>query len=148
MTKPITLRFVVRTLTRLRATIISAASLYGQEELLEMARAIEARRTRVYLLSEDERAAIDAARRSAIASDEKVREFWERFGAPTPIRSETYSPVPSESKKLITLALSSADASPPYGFILLPGTISSGLAMKRFSFASSQTKSALFIALE
>jgi hypothetical protein len=51
-----------------------------QEELVEMARAIEARRTGVYLLTEDERAAIDAARRSAIASDEKVREFWERFG--------------------------------------------------------------------
>jgi hypothetical protein len=51
-----------------------------QEELVEMARAIEARRTGVYLLSEDERAAIDAARRSAIASDAKVREFWERFG--------------------------------------------------------------------
>jgi hypothetical protein len=50
------------------------------EELVEMARAIEARRTGIYLLSEDERAAIDAARRSAIASDEKVREFWERFG--------------------------------------------------------------------
>jgi hypothetical protein len=51
-----------------------------QEELVEMARAIEARRTGVYLLSEDERAAIDAARRSAFASDAKVREFWERFG--------------------------------------------------------------------
>jgi len=51
-----------------------------QEELVEIARAIEARRTGVYLLSEDERAAIDAACRSAIASDEKVREFWERFG--------------------------------------------------------------------
>jgi len=51
-----------------------------QEELLEMARAIEARRTGVYVLSEDEQAAIDVARRSAIASDEKVREFWERFG--------------------------------------------------------------------
>jgi hypothetical protein len=51
-----------------------------QEELVEMARAIEARRTGVYLLSEDERAAIDAARRSANASDAKVREFWERFG--------------------------------------------------------------------
>jgi hypothetical protein len=45
-----------------------------------MARAIEARRTGVYLLSEDERAAIDLARRSPIASDEKVRAFWERFG--------------------------------------------------------------------
>jgi hypothetical protein len=59
-----------------------------------------------------------------------------------------YSPVESDRRKEVTLALSSADASPLYGFILLPGTISSGFAMKRFSFASSQTKPALFIALE
>jgi hypothetical protein len=51
-----------------------------QEELLEMVRAIESRRTGVYQLSEDEQAAIDAARRSTIASDEMVRAFWERYG--------------------------------------------------------------------
>ena len=51
-----------------------------QEELLEMVRAIEARRTGVYVLSENERAAIEAARSSKIASDERVRAFWERFG--------------------------------------------------------------------
>jgi hypothetical protein len=51
-----------------------------QEELVEMARAIEARRTGEYLLSQDERAAIETARRSPVASDEKVRAFWERFG--------------------------------------------------------------------
>ena len=51
-----------------------------QAELLEMVRAIEARRTGVYSLSEDERAAIEAARRSNIASDEIVQAFWERFG--------------------------------------------------------------------
>ena len=49
-----------------------------QEELLEMVRAIEARRTGLYVLSDDERVAIEAARR--IASDEQVRAFWERFG--------------------------------------------------------------------
>jgi hypothetical protein len=51
-----------------------------QEELLEMARAIEARRTGIYGLTEDEQAAIDAARGSGIASDEKVQAFWKRFG--------------------------------------------------------------------
>jgi hypothetical protein len=51
-----------------------------QEELLEMVRAIEARRSGLYVLSEDERVAIEAARRSKVASDEKVRAFWERFG--------------------------------------------------------------------
>ena len=51
-----------------------------QEELLEMVRAIEARRTGVYALSDAEQAAIDAARRSGLASDERVRAFWKRFG--------------------------------------------------------------------
>jgi len=38
-----------------------------------------------------------------------------------------------DSKKAITLALSSADASPLNGFILFPGTVCSGLAIKRSS---------------
>ena len=62
---------------------------------------------------------------------------------PTPLLT-----LESDRRKEVTLALSSADPSPLYGFILLPGTISSGFAMKRFSIASSQTKPALFIALE
>ena len=53
-----------------------------------------------------------------------------------------------DCKKAINLARSSADASPPYGFMLLPGTTSSGFAMKLSSFSLSQTKSAPFIALE
>jgi len=51
-----------------------------QQELLEMARAIEARRTGIYSLREDEQSAINAARRSDIASEEKVQAFWKRFG--------------------------------------------------------------------
>ena len=58
------------------------------------------------------------------------------------------SAVVLDSKKAITLALSSADASPLNAFILFPGTVCSGLAIKRSSLASSQTKSAPFIALE
>src|SRR5262249_14688159 len=53
-----------------------------------------------------------------------------------------------DSKNTITLARSSADVSPPYGFMLLPGTTSSGFAMKRSSFSLSHTKSAPFMALE
>ncbi len=53
-----------------------------QEQLAEMAQAIEARRTGVYVLSPEEKAAIDAARRSEIASDEKVSSFWMRYGIP------------------------------------------------------------------
>jgi hypothetical protein len=49
-----------------------------QEELAEIARGIEARRTGVYRLSDDERAAIHAARRGPLASDDEVEAFWKR----------------------------------------------------------------------
>ena len=45
-----------------------------------------------------------------------------------------------DCKKAINLVRSSADASPPYGFMLLPGTTSSGLAMKLSSFSLSQNE--------
>jgi hypothetical protein len=51
-----------------------------QEELSELAREIEARRTGVYRLSEDERAAIHSARRGPLASDDEVEAFWKRRG--------------------------------------------------------------------
>jgi hypothetical protein len=51
-----------------------------QEELSELAREIETRRTCVYRLSEKERSAIDAARRSPLAADDEVEVFWERRG--------------------------------------------------------------------
>jgi hypothetical protein len=51
-----------------------------QEELAELAREIEARRTGVYVLSDDERAAIAKARQSPIASDDEVDAFWKRRG--------------------------------------------------------------------
>jgi hypothetical protein len=51
-----------------------------QEELAALAREIEARRTGVYALSAVEMAAIDAARRSGLASDDVVAAFWKRYG--------------------------------------------------------------------
>ena len=51
-----------------------------QEELAELAREIEARRTGVYVLSSDERAAIDDAQRGAFASDDDAKAFWKRHG--------------------------------------------------------------------
>jgi hypothetical protein len=51
-----------------------------QEELSEFAREIEARRSGVYRLSDEERAAIDAARRGPLASDDEVEAFWKRRG--------------------------------------------------------------------
>jgi hypothetical protein len=53
-----------------------------QEELSELAREIEARRTVVYRLSDDERAAIRAAQRGPLATDEEVEAFWKRRGLP------------------------------------------------------------------
>lgn len=53
-----------------------------QEELSELARGIEARRAGVYRLSEEERTAIDAARRGPLASDDEVEAFWRRRGLP------------------------------------------------------------------
>ena len=52
-----------------------------QEELADVAREIEERRTGVYVLNEDERAAIDEARRSPIVPVDEVSSFWKRHGA-------------------------------------------------------------------
>lgn len=51
-----------------------------QEELAELAREIEARRTGVYELSEAERKAIIEARCGTFASDEQAAAFWRRHG--------------------------------------------------------------------
>jgi hypothetical protein len=51
-----------------------------QEELAELAREIEARRTGVYVLSDDERRVIAESRRGAFASDEEAASFWKRHG--------------------------------------------------------------------
>jgi hypothetical protein len=51
-----------------------------QVELAEMAREIEARRTGVYVLSEDEKAAIADSRQGGFASDQEVVAFWKRHG--------------------------------------------------------------------
>jgi hypothetical protein len=56
--------------------------------------------------------------------------------------------VPGDCRNAISLLRSSTDASPPYCFILLPGTTSSGFAMKLSSFSLSHTKSAPFMPLE
>jgi hypothetical protein len=40
----------------------------------------QARRTGVYVLSDDERAALEEARRSPMASDEEAAALWKRLG--------------------------------------------------------------------
>ena len=51
-----------------------------QEELAEVAREIEARRTGVYVLSDDERTAIAEARRGKLVSEDDMAAFWKRHG--------------------------------------------------------------------
>jgi hypothetical protein len=51
-----------------------------QDELAEVAPEIEARRGGVYVLSDDERAALDEALQCGVAADEEVAAFWKRHG--------------------------------------------------------------------
>jgi len=47
-----------------------------QEELAELAREIEARRTGIYVMTDDEREAVRRGQLSDIASEEEVATFW------------------------------------------------------------------------
>jgi hypothetical protein len=51
-----------------------------QDELAELAREIEARRTGAYVLSDAEKTALEEALRSGTVSDEDVAAFWKRHG--------------------------------------------------------------------
>ena len=57
-----------------------------QEELAEVAREIEARRKGVYVMNDEERAAVreglDQARRGEFVSDEEMDAFWKKIGIP------------------------------------------------------------------
>jgi hypothetical protein len=51
-----------------------------QEELAELAREIEARRSGIYVMTEGERQAIAKSRESAVVSDVDAAEFWTSRG--------------------------------------------------------------------
>jgi len=55
-----------------------------QEELVELAREIEARRSGVYIMSDAERAAVqeglDQARRGEFVLDDEMDAFWKKYG--------------------------------------------------------------------
>ena len=55
-----------------------------QEELAELARAIEARRKGVYVMDDEERAAVEEAleqaRRGELVPDDKMNAFWKKIG--------------------------------------------------------------------
>jgi hypothetical protein len=65
--------------------LLDRVSSWPEEDLQELedyARVIEARRTGVYVMSDDERAAVmrglEQARRGEFVSDEDVEAFWKR----------------------------------------------------------------------
>jgi predicted transcriptional regulator len=55
-----------------------------QEELAELAREIEARRTGVYVMNDEERAAVrigmEQAQRGEFVPDDEMAAFWKRYG--------------------------------------------------------------------
>jgi hypothetical protein len=51
-----------------------------QDELVEVVREIKARRSGIYVLSDEESTALEEALRSGGASDEEVAAFWKRHG--------------------------------------------------------------------
>ena len=51
-----------------------------QEELAELAREIEARRSGVYVMTDDEIAAVEEAEKTPIVPDEEVVAFWKARG--------------------------------------------------------------------
>jgi predicted transcriptional regulator len=55
-----------------------------QEELIELAREIQARRTGVYVMSDEEREAVreglEQARRGEFVSDDEMDAFWKKIG--------------------------------------------------------------------
>jgi len=55
-----------------------------QEELVELAREIKARRSGVYVMSDEERAAVqeglDQARRGEFVPDDEMNAFWKKYG--------------------------------------------------------------------
>ncbi len=55
-----------------------------QEELVELAREIEARRAGVYIMNDEERAAVreglDQARRGEFVPDDEMDALWKKYG--------------------------------------------------------------------
>ena len=55
-----------------------------QEEPVELAREIEARRTGIYVMNDEERAAVheglEQAMRGEFVSDDEMNAFWKKYG--------------------------------------------------------------------
>jgi hypothetical protein len=60
--------------------VIDGGDMEDQDELAEVAPEIEARRGGIYVLSDDERVALEEALQSGVASGEEVAAFWKRYG--------------------------------------------------------------------
>ena len=74
-----------------------------QEEIAEIAREIEARRSGVYVLSDDERCAIERSRNGPFASEDEVSAFWKRHGIGGEALAKTPPSTLISADRIITL---------------------------------------------
>jgi beta-glucosidase-like glycosyl hydrolase len=51
-----------------------------QEELVELVREIEARRSGVYVMTDEERGAVARSRQTALVPEDEVQAFWKARG--------------------------------------------------------------------
>ncbi len=69
--------------TKVLKDVIQHAETWPEEdqaELVEYAREIEARRSGVYAMTDDERVAVQEARGGGFVPDHEMEAFWKRFG--------------------------------------------------------------------
>jgi len=74
---------VVRMVAKILRDVIEQAETWPDEdqaELADYARLIAARRTGVYVMSADERVAVEEARRGGFVPEAEMEVFWRRFG--------------------------------------------------------------------
>jgi predicted transcriptional regulator len=66
--------------------VLDSVRSWPEEDQEELAREIEARRKGVYVMSDEERAAVreglDQARRGEFVSDKEMDAFWKKMGVP------------------------------------------------------------------
>jgi hypothetical protein len=70
-------------LRKILQDVIAQAEAWPEEdqvELAEAAREIAARRKGVYVMTDDERTAVDEARHGDFVPDKEMEAFWRRFG--------------------------------------------------------------------
>ena len=74
-------------MTKEQSSVLNRVSSWpqeDQEELVELAREIEARRTGIYVMNDEERAAVreglEQAMRGEFVPDDEMDAFWKKYG--------------------------------------------------------------------